>query len=202
MRPGVPVIQGREFQVADKADSPHVAIVNEMSARTWDPNRSAVGQRLLLNTASGPRVEIVGVAKQSKYFALFDPPFAYIYQPLAQNPQPAMALLVQTTGSSGTLALPLREVVRSLDPGQPVIGIRTIEEVFDERDSILRVVTEALGGMGLLGLGLALVGSYGLMSYSVSLRVSQAAIDEGRVPWRDTASHTRTIAPAPSGASC
>ncbi len=173
---GVPIIQGREFQVTDKADSPRVAIVNEMFARTYYPNRSAVGQRLLLNTASGPRVEIVGVAKQSKYFALFEPPFAYIYLPLAQNPQPAMALLVETIGSSGTLAAPLREVVRSLDPGQPVIGIRTIEEVFDERNSVLRVVTEALGGMGLLGLGLALVGLYGLMSYSVSLRVREIGI--------------------------
>ena len=173
---GVPVIQGREFQVTDTADSPRVAIVNEMFARTYYPNRSAVGQRMRLNSASGPFVEIVGVAKQSKYFALFEPPFAYMYLPLAQNPQPAMALLIQTAAPSGTLAAPLRDLVRSLDPGQPVVGIRTIEEVFDERNSVLRVVIEGIAGMGLLGLALALVGLYGLMSYSVSLRVREIGI--------------------------
>jgi predicted permease len=172
----VPIVQGREFQLTDKGDSPRVAIVNEMFARTYYPKRSAVGQTLRLNSASGPVVEIVGVAKQSKYFALYEPPFAYIYLPLAQNPQPAMTLLMQTTAPSGTVTSALRDVVRSLDPGQPILGMRTIEEVFDERNSVLRVLTEGVGGMGLLGLILALVGLYGLMSYSVSLRVREIGI--------------------------
>jgi ABC-type antimicrobial peptide transport system permease subunit len=169
-------LQGRGFQVTDTADSPRVAIVNEMFAHTYYPNGVVVGRRLRLNSVSGPVVEIVGVAKQSKYFALFEPPFAYMYLPLAQDPQAAMALLIETTAPSGTLAPALRDVVRSLDPGQPVVGIRTIEEVFNDRNSVLRVLAEVIGGMGLLGLALALIGLYGLMSYFVSLRMREIGI--------------------------
>ncbi len=153
-----------------------MAIVNELFDHKYYPDRSAVGQRFRLDSASGTPVEIVGVARQSKYFALFEPPFAYIYLPLAQNPQPAMTLLIQTAGPSGTLAAPLREAVRTLDSRQPVIGVRSIEEVFDQRNSILRVVIEGVAALGLLGLSLALVGLYGLMSYSVSLRVREIGI--------------------------
>ena len=173
---GVPILQGRGFQVTDTADSPRVAIVNEMFAHTYYPNGVVVGRRLRLNSVSGPVVEIVGVAKQSKYFALFEPPFAYMYLPLAQDPQAAMALLIETTAPSGTLAPAVRDTVRSLDPGQPVVGIRTIEEVFNDRNSVLRVLAEVIGGMGLLGLALALIGLYGLMSYFVSLRMREIGI--------------------------
>ncbi len=173
---GVPILQGRGFQVTDTADSPRVAIVNEMFAHTYYPNGVVVGRRLRLNSVSGPLVEIVGVAKQSKYFALFEPPFAYMYLPLAQDPQAAMALLIETTAPSGTLAPAVRDTVRSLDPGQPVVGIRTIEEVFNDRNSVLRVLAEVIGGMGLLGLALALIGLYGLMSYFVSLRMREIGI--------------------------
>jgi ABC-type antimicrobial peptide transport system permease subunit len=74
-------------------------------------------------------------------------------------------------------ASPLREIVRSLDAGQPMYGIRTMEEVFDQRaNNTLGILTEAIGAMGLLGLVLAMVGLYGLMSYSVSLRAREIGI--------------------------
>jgi ABC-type antimicrobial peptide transport system permease subunit len=57
-----------------------------------------------------------------------------------------------------------------------VVGIRTIEEVFNDRNSVLRVLAEVIGGMGLLGLALALIGLYGLMSYFVSLRMREIGI--------------------------
>jgi ABC-type antimicrobial peptide transport system permease subunit len=56
------------------------------------------------------------------------------------------------------------------------VGIRTIEEVFNDRNSVLRVLAEVIGGMGLLGLALALIGLYGLMSYFVSLRMREIGI--------------------------
>jgi ABC-type antimicrobial peptide transport system permease subunit len=121
-------------------------------------------------------LEIVGVARQSKYEDLVEPPIEYLYRPLSQNPQQAMTIMVATAGPSSGAAGPLRDIVRSLDAGQPMYGVRTMEEVFDERANELGIFTEAIGAMGLLGLILAMVGLYGLMSYSVSLRAREIGI--------------------------
>jgi len=131
----VPILEGREFQSTDGAESQRVAIVNEVFAKKYYPNRSAIGKRFRLDGPSGPLVEIVGVARQSKYVFAVEPPLDYVYLPLAQNPQPSgMSIMLETTGPSGSVAGSLRDLVRSLDAGQPLFGVRTMEEVFDVRD--------------------------------------------------------------------
>ena len=173
----VPIIEGRSFEVTDGAESRPVAIVNELFARKYYPNQSTIGKRLRLKGDKDLVLEIVGVAKQSKYFFLVEPPLEYLYRPLSQNPQQALTILVETAGPSSAAAGPLRDIVRSLDSGQPMYGIRTMEEVFDQRATkTLSILTEAIGAMGLLGLILAMVGLYGLMSYSVSLRSREIGI--------------------------
>jgi predicted permease len=174
---GVPLVEGREFAVTDGADSPRVVIVNELFAHKYFPNQDALGKRVRLNSAEGALAEIVGVAKQSKYIFPIEPPMEYLYLPLAQNPAPAMTLLLETAGPSAGLTGPLRDLVRSLDPRQPIYGIRTMEEFFDVRaHKTLGLFVEAMAGLGVLGLVLALVGLYGLMSYSVSLRQREIGI--------------------------
>jgi predicted permease len=174
---GVPLVEGREFAVTDGADSPRVVIVNELFAHKYYPNQDALGKRVRLNSAEGALAEIVGVAKQSKYIFPIEPPMEYLYLPLAQNPTPAMTLLLETAGPSAGLTGPLRDLVRSLDPRQPIYGIRTMEEFFDVRaHKTLGLFVEAMAGLGVLGLVLALVGLYGLMSYSVSLRQREIGI--------------------------
>ena len=173
----IPIVSGRQFQLTDRADSPRVAIVNELFAHRYYPNQSAVGRRFRLNGVNGTPIQIVGVARQSKYFFPIEPPFDYIYQPLAQNPQTGMRLALHTAGPPGEMAAPLRELVRSLDSGQPVIGLRTMDEVFDQRARrTLDVLIESIAGLGLLGLVLAMVGLYGLMTYSVGLRQREIGI--------------------------
>jgi predicted permease len=174
---GIPVVEGRPFEPTDRADAPRVAIVNQLFAGRYYPNQSAVGRRFRLEGAAGPVVRIVGVARQSKYIFPVEPPIDFIYLPLAQSPRTAMTLLLHTAGAPGDLAGPLRDLVRSLDAGQPVIGIRTMEEIFDQRArGTLNVLLRTIGGMGLLGLVLALVGLYGLMTYSVGLRQREIGI--------------------------
>jgi predicted permease len=173
----VPIVEGRAFQETDRADSRPVAIVNELFARKYYPNQSPIGRRLRLKGDKDEVLEIVGVARQSKYFFLVEPPIEYLYRPLSQNPQQAMTILVETAGPSSVAAAPLRDSVRSLDASQPMYGVRTMEEVVDQRaNNTLGILTEAIGGMGLLGLILAMVGLYGLMSYSVSLRSREIGI--------------------------
>jgi predicted permease len=174
---GVPLVEGREFAVTDQADSARVVIVNELFAHKYYPNQDAIGKRLRLNSAEGPFAEIVGVAKQSKYLFPIESPMEYLYLPLAQNPAAAMTLMLETEGPSAGLSGPLRDLVRSLDSRQPIYGVRTIEEFFDVRArKTLSLFVEAMAGLGVLGLVLALVGLYGLMTYSVSLRQREIGI--------------------------
>lgn len=175
---GLSLVAGREFQVTDTADSPRVAIVNEQFARKYFPNQNAVGKRFRLFDVEGhPSVEIIGVAKQSKYVFPAEPPLEYIYLPFSQNPQARMTMLLYTAGPSSEMAEPLRNLVRSLDRSQPIVSLRTMENFYDERArTTMNVLIETIGGLGLLGLALALVGLYGLMSYSVGLRQREIGI--------------------------
>jgi len=174
---GIPLLEGREFQKSDRADSPRVAVVNEAFARKYYPKASAVGKRFRLDGPSGPFTEIVGVARQAKYVFPVEPQFQHVYLPLSQNPQPSLTLLLYTTAPAADLAGPLREMVRSLDAGQPIIGLRTMEDYFDQRArKTMNILIETIGALGLLGFALALVGLYGLMTYSVGLRQREIGI--------------------------
>ena len=174
---GVPIVEGREFLLTDRADTPRVVIVNEQFVRKYYPSQGAIGKRLRLNGAAGPFAEIVGVAMQSKYLNPLEAPLEYLYLPLAQNPAGAMNLMLETEGPPADEAGPLRDLVRRLDASQPIYAVRSIQEVYEltvkQRMDIIRQI---IGGLGFLGLALALVGLYGLMTYSVSLRYREIGI--------------------------
>jgi len=173
----VPIVEGREFLLTDRADTPRVVIVNEQFVRKYYPNQGAIGKRLRLNSSDGPFAEIVGVAKQSKYLNPLEPPMEYLYLPWDQNRTAAMTLMLETEGPPAAMAGPLRDLVRRLDAKQPIYAVRSMQEVYDltvkQRMDIIR---EIMGGLGFLGLLLALVGLYGLMTYSVSLRHHEIGI--------------------------
>jgi predicted permease len=173
---GLALVQGRPFAVTDGADSPRVAIVNELFARKYYPH-GAVGKRFRLLGPDSNAVEIVGVARQAKYVFPVEPPLEFVYLPLSQNPTPGMTLVLHTAGPSGNLAGPLREMVRKMDPGLPIVSLRTMEDFFDQRArGTLQELIRTIGALGLLGLVLALVGLYGLMTYSVGLRQREIGI--------------------------
>ncbi len=173
----IPIVEGRGFQETDRTDTPRVAIVNELFAHKYYPKGSAIGRRFRLNSTSGEMVQIVGVARQSKYAFPVEPPLECIYQALEQNPQTGMTLVLHTSIAPRELAAPLRSLVRSIDSGQPILGVRTMDEIFDQRaHRTLAVLIGAIAGMGVLGLVLALVGLYGLMTYRVGLRQREIGI--------------------------
>jgi hypothetical protein len=181
----IPIVAGRPFAATDRADTPLVAIVNQVFADKYYPKQDAVGKRFQVdvNGTDRPEVQIVGVARRSKYFFPIEPPVDYIYLPFAQSertavsPPAGMTLLLYTSGAPGALSAPLRDMVRSLDPAQPVIGIRSMQDVYDQRATkTLNIILGTVAGMGLLGLALALIGLYGLMTYTVGLRQREIGI--------------------------
>jgi len=172
-----PMVRGRTFTFSDTADSRPVAIVNEAFAAKYWPNQDAIGKRVRIKDSQGPMLEVVGISKTGRYLFIAEPPTPYIYVPYTQQPASAMAVLVETAGDPAGVAAPLRDLVRSLDANVPIYNARTLENFYQLRAiSVMLLILELVSAMGLLGLALALVGLYGLMSYSVSRRTQEIGI--------------------------
>jgi predicted permease len=173
----VPVLKGRGFRATDSLNAPRVAVVNELLARHYWPGQDPLGKRFRLDKGSGPWVEAVGVAKMSKYSFVLEQPTEFVYFPYRQRPAQSMFLLVESAGDPATLATPLRAIVQSLDPNLPVSNVRTMEELYRMRSVIvLNVVITIIGAMGVMGLGLAIVGLYGLVAYAATRRTKEIGI--------------------------
>ncbi len=174
---GARLVQGREFRESDNASAPKVAVVNEQFAKHYWPGGDALGKRFRIDNANGPPVEIVGISKTAKYEWIGEPPTEFVYLPMGQHPRSKMTLLVESKGTSATLAEPVRELVRRIDSGQPVFDVRTIEDFYQRR--VVRgpvMILQAVSAMGLIGLILSLGGLYGLMTYAISRRTREIGI--------------------------
>ena len=173
----VGLVRGRTFAASDKANTRPVAIVNEAFAAKYWPNLDAIGKRVRIKDTKGPLLEVVGVAKTARYTFIAEPPTPYVYFPFAQQPASAMAVMVETAGDPASVASPLRDVVRSIDANVPIYNARTFESIYQMRAvAVMLLILELVSSMGLLGLALALVGLYGLISYSVSRRTQEIGI--------------------------
>jgi putative ABC transport system permease protein len=175
---GTSVSQGRGFGRSDDERSSRVAVVNETMARSLWPGQDAVGQRFR-NGRDGEWTMVVGVASDGKYLMLSEPPRNYFYLPLAQNYRSPITLMARSEGDPAALAKPLQDLLRELDPDLPVYNVRTMEGHF--RDSVfglmpLRMGATMAGVEGLLGLFLAILGLYAVVSYSARQQVHEIGI--------------------------
>jgi len=175
---GVPIVRGRGFRATDNATAPKVAVVNEALAAKYWPSQNPIGKCFREGDAQqGPWVEVVGVAKTSKYIFITEPPIEYLYRPLAQNPKARMTLLAESMGDAAGLVAPLREMVRGIDANQPLFDVRTMADYYQARAvKTSNMIIQLVGGLGLMGLLLAMVGLYGLVAYSVSRRTREFGI--------------------------
>jgi putative ABC transport system permease protein len=173
----IPIVEGRGFRSSDDAEAPRVAVVNQTLGERYWPAQSPLGKRFRLSGGEGPWVEIVGVARDSKYNGLTDPPADFLYLPYAQDPRNDMILMVESAGGAAQLAAPVRNLVRSLDPAQPIYAVRAMKEFFQGgpvHNTVLLI--QAVGAMGLMGMVMALIGLYGLVAYAVSTRTREIGI--------------------------
>src|SRR5206468_3004293 len=160
----------------DTPDTPRVAIVNEQFAKHFWPNQDPIGKRLQTGDDK-TWVQVVGLAKTSKYVFIAEPPSDFVYLPYRQTKPRQMILLARSIGDAAALAAPLREVVRGLDPNLPIFNVRTMEELYRMRAvSVFNVLVTIVAGMGAMGLGLAIVGLYGLVAYAASRRTREIGI--------------------------
>jgi putative ABC transport system permease protein len=173
----IPIVEGRNFTRHDDAGTARVAIVNEHLARHYWPNTSAVGKRFRLEEADHAWVEVVGVAKMSKYVFVAEPGPDFVYIPYRQNRAPQMSVVAWSMREPEALAAPLRGIVAALDANVPVFDVRTMEDLYRMRAvTVARVLITTVGSMGLMGLSLSIVGLYGLVAYAASRRTREFGI--------------------------
>jgi macrolide transport system ATP-binding/permease protein len=170
--------RGRAFTADDTNESHRVTIVNEEFAKRYWPSQDPLTRRLRLDDRNGPWLDVVGVVKTGKYLFVGEPPEPFLYLPFAQQEQPAMSVIVETTHrDAAPLAGPLRNVVRTIDESQPVFNVRTFSSFYAQRAiGVPLLILRIVGTMGLLGLILALIGLYGVVAYSVARRTREIGL--------------------------
>jgi predicted permease len=174
---GVPVVEGREFSEADTAASPKVAIVNDTFAKKIWPGQDALG-KVFRTEKNGPAIQVVGLTRTGKYLFLYETPQLFVYFPLAQHYVSGATLMVHSEDDPQRLTEPVREQIRQLDAGLPVFDVKTMEAHVRYGKPLLpaRLGAMLVGAFGVLGLVLASVGVYGVVSYSVSQRTQEIGI--------------------------
>jgi predicted permease len=183
------ILRGRTFTEADTSTSQPVAIVNEtMAERTW-PHQDVLGRRFSYDGAQGPFkseshgasrpwVTVVGVVRDAKVQSLLDAPGSFFYVPQTQNYKSNHVLQLRTSVPPPSMIVPAEALVRGLDPSLPVYDVMTMEQAVAGANGyfLFRVGAGFAASLGALGLLLAMVGVYGLVSYAASQRRHEIGI--------------------------
>jgi predicted permease len=174
----ISILAGRNILSSDTEDTPRVALVNQAWVDRYWPGQNAIGKRIQLRgREEQPYAEIVGVTANNKYNWIGEAPTPWLYLAHRQDPGTRSTLLIASTSDATSLASPLRDIVRDLDPNMPIAGVRTIEEFYwGNATGTVSALTRVTGLMGMMGLALALVGLYGLVSYTAARRTREIGI--------------------------
>jgi predicted permease len=170
------LLEGRLFTDGDTAPSPKVCVISRTFARRHFPGENPIGRRLVFGFKENVPHEIVGVVADVKRDGLGVVSRPEMYVPFAQEPWWAAYVVVRTAGDPMRLAAVVRNEVHALDPTLPIEGVQPMTRVVSESVAQPRFRTMLLGIFGGLALLLAVIGIYGVISYSVGLRRREVGI--------------------------
>jgi predicted permease len=173
---GIDLVRGRDFTDADRVGTPDVVVVNEAFARRFWPGRDAIGQRMGLRGPEGPLAEVIGIVPDGKYRSLTEEPLPYMYYAYLQQPSQGMMLQVRTAIDPADITDALRDQVRALAPAIPVPEITTLRSTVGMATMPQRIAATVLAFLGVIALGIAAIGLYGVVSYMVVQRTHEFGI--------------------------
>ena len=175
---GIPLLLGREFSESDNQTTPLVAIVNQtMASRFW-PRQDPIGKRFSVTDPSGPFLQVIGVARDSKYQTIAEAPQPYYYVAIAQDYTSLQVLQIRSSLDDISLANQIQREIRELDPAMTIVDMRTMTESLEGATGffMFRLGASMTGFIGILGLILAAVGVYGVVSYTTARRTQEIGV--------------------------
>jgi predicted permease len=182
---GIPLLGGRDFVESDDEQGRPVAIVNHSMAESYWPGQDAVGKRFRIGSTirdstrpDTPGLEVVGVVRDSKYVLLFEDPRPYFYVPAAQHFQSMNVVQLRANVPPASLMARLQREVRSLEPDMPMADLQPMSAGLNGAMGFLmyRLGAYQAAAMGLLGLALATIGVYGVVSFGAAQRTREMGI--------------------------
>jgi putative ABC transport system permease protein len=180
----IPILAGRPLDRRDRRDAPPAAVISESLARKLWGKANAVG-RLLSVPDPPPRAgepaglvfEVVGVARDVHAASVIQPAEPFLYLPIEQRSHARLTLIARTAAAApASLAPTLRQAVRAAHPDLSIVTLTTCDEQMRSSLAQQRMHAEIAGFFGLMGLAVSVVGLFGLLSYTVSLRVREFGI--------------------------
>jgi predicted permease len=171
----IPILRGRAFSSQDVATAPPVAIVNQTFAERLWPGQDPIGKQLRIED-NKKDYTVIGVVANGKYRTLGEPARPFVYRCILQRDDPDRMIVVRTAGNSAGTLPAIRRIASQLDPKVPVLSLETMEKATSPALVLPRFAAGFFGLAGLLGLVLACVGIYGVISYSVSQRTHEIGI--------------------------
>ena len=173
---GIPVLRGRIFTEQDTKGSTPVAIISQSLARRGWLDQNPLGRRFSFAGMREQSFEVVGIVGDVRGFDLDGQPRPQMYFPLLQQPPDAAFLVIHGPQNPSVISTALRQVVRSVDKNEPISSMGTMEQLISQSVTAPRFRTLLLGIFAGLAFLLAVVGIYGIVSYSVSQRTHEIGI--------------------------
>jgi predicted permease len=173
----VPLRDGRFIQSSDGREAPMVAVIDDQAARRWFGNTNPVGRHIKLSGDPAAKwMTIVGVVGNPVQSVFDRAPRRVLFVPFEQQPRTWMDLALRTSGDPLRVAPAVTAAIRSVDREQPVTDVATMQTLVDREATGILYVAGMLGVFGVLALGLAAIGVYGMMAYLVNEQTHEIGI--------------------------
>jgi putative ABC transport system permease protein len=179
---GTPLLRGRDFLETDTAGSMHVTIINSTMAKKFWPGGDPIGRQVGVEDTRWPTRTVIGIVADIKHNSLRDAPAPEMYVPYTQNEikiwpsMQTMQAALRTKADPAALTASVREALHSVDADLPLANVTTLAGLVDDSMVQPRFSLLLVGSFGGLALVLAMIGMYGVISYSVQQRTQEIGI--------------------------